>query len=135
MSEHPDREKQTYDTVEDYLAAASYTAEPRLLQMRAIIRDVLPHAEETMSHNLPSFYQHGVVVVQYAGLGEHTSLKFFPTAGVLGAFRSELAEFKTNKSGVRFSVEEPLPTELIKKIVAFRLDEAAKFAARKGSGS
>lgn len=134
MSDHPDREKQTYATVDDYLAAATYDVEPRLQQMRQIIRDVLPDATETISFNIPAYRQHGVVVVQFAGYTEHTSLNFFPTAGAFAAFSDELAPYSTSKSAIRFPLDEPLPVELIGKIAAFRLDEAAEFAARKKSG-
>jgi uncharacterized protein YdhG (YjbR/CyaY superfamily) len=135
MTGHPDREKQTYLTVDDYLAAATYDVEPRLAEMRRVVTETLPDAEETISHNLPSYRQHGLVVVQIAGQTEHTSLNFFPTAGVFARFEAELAAYSTSKSAIRFSLDEPLPLDLIAEITAFRLDEAAEFAARKRSGS
>lgn len=134
MSDHPDREKQTYTTVDDYLAAATYDVEPRLQEMREIIRAALPDADETISYNIPAYKQHGVVVVQFAGYSEHTSLNFFPTAGAFAAFNDELAPYSTSKSAIRFPLDEPLPVDLIKKIAAYRLEEAAEFAARKKSG-
>lgn len=134
MSQHPDREKQTYSTVDDYLAAATYDVEPRLLEMQRVIREALPDADETISYNIPAYKQHGVVVVQFAGYAEHTSLNFFPTAGAFARFDAELAPYKTSKSAIRFPLDEPLPLELIGDITRFRLEEAAEFAARKKSG-
>lgn len=134
MTGHPDREKQTYRSVEDYLAAATYDVEPRLLEMRRVVREALPDAEETISHNVPAYRQHGVDVVQIAGSADHTSLNFFPTAGAFARFDAELAAYSTSKSAVRFPLDEPLPLELIGAIARFRLDEAAAFAARKRSG-
>lgn len=134
MSQHPDREKQTYLTVDDYLAAATYDVEPRLIDTREVIRGVLPDAEETISYNIPTYRQHGVVVVQFAGHAEHTSLNFFPTAGVFARFEAELAPYSTSKSAIRFALDEPLPLDLIESITRFRLDEAAEFAARRRSG-
>jgi len=134
MAEHPDREKQTYATVEDYLAAAPYDVEPRLHEMRQVVREALPDAQETISHNIPAYRQHGVVVVQLAGHAEHTSLNFFPTAGAFAQFAAELTPYATSKSGIRFPLDEPLPVELIARIATFRLAEAAEFAARKKSG-
>jgi uncharacterized protein YdhG (YjbR/CyaY superfamily) len=134
MSDHPDREKQTYATVDDYLAAATYDVEPRLAEMRRVIRGVLPDADETISYNIPAYKQHGVVVVQFAGYTEHTSLNFFPTAGAFAQFSDELAGYSTSKSAIRFPLDEPLPLELIEKIAAYRLNEATEFAARKKSG-
>jgi uncharacterized protein YdhG (YjbR/CyaY superfamily) len=134
MTDHPDREKQTYTTVDDYVAAATYDVEPRLVEMRRVIRETLPDAEEKISYNIPAYVQHGVVVVQFAGYGEHTSLNFFPTAGAFARFDAELAPYKTSKSAIRFPLDEPLPLDLIAAIAQFRLAEAAEFAARKRSG-
>lgn len=131
MAGHPDREKQTYTTVDDYLAAATYDVEPRLAQMRRIIRQALPDAEETISHNIPAYRQHGVVIAQFAGHPDYTSINVFPTGGVLAHFDTELAAYKRSKTAIRFPLDEPLPTELIGRIAAFRLSEAADYAARK----
>jgi uncharacterized protein YdhG (YjbR/CyaY superfamily) len=133
MSEHPDREKQTYLTVDDYVSAATYDVEPRLQETRRIIQEALPDAEETISHNIPAYRQHGVVVVQFAGHPEHTSLNFFPTGATFARFDAQLAPYRTTKSGVRFPLDEPLPVDLIDQIVRFRLAEAAEYAARKRS--
>lgn len=135
MTGHPDREKQTYRTVDDYLAAATYDVEARLVEMRRVISETLPDAEETISYNIPAYRQHGVVVVQFAGHTEHTSLNLFPTAGALARFADELTPYATSKSAIRFPLDEPLPIDLIAAITEFRLAEAAEFAARKKSGS
>lgn len=134
MTGHPDREKQTYLSVDDYLAAATYDVEPRLLEMRRVIARTLPDAEETISHDIPAYRQHGVVVVQFAGHAEHTSLNFFPTAGAFAHFDAELSGYSTSKSAIRFPLDEPLPLDLIADVTAFRLAEAAEFAERRRSG-
>lgn len=134
MSQHPDREKQVYLSVDDYLAAASYEVEPRLAEMRRVVREALPDAEETIDHNLPAYRQHGVVIVQLAGQPEYTSLLVFPTGAVLARFDEQLRPYTTSKSAIRFSLDEPLPLELIADIARFRLSEAAEFAARRRAG-
>lgn len=131
MSEHPDREKQTYLTVDDYVTAATYDVEPRLQEMRRIIVEALPDAQETISYNIPAYRQHGVVVVQFAGQPEYTTLNFFPTGGTFARFDAQLAAYKTTKSAIRFPLDEPLPVDLIDQITRFRLAEAAEYAARK----
>ena len=134
MADHPDDEKRTFTTVDEFIEAATYDVEPRLVEMRRVIRATLPDAEETISYNIPAYKQHGVVIVQFSGYTEHTSLNFFPTAGAFAAFDDELAAYKTSKSAIRFPLDEPLPVDLIGRITAFRLDEAAAFAARKKTG-
>ena len=135
MTGHPDREKQTYRTVDDYLAAATYDVEARLVEMRRVVTETLPDADETISYNMPTYRQHGVVVVQLAGHAEHTSLNFFPTAGAFAHFAERLTPYSTSKSAIRFPLDEPLPVDLIADVAQFRLAEAAEFAARKRSGS
>ncbi|MCW2788968.1 MAG: hypothetical protein JWQ91_982 [Aeromicrobium sp.] len=135
MTEHADREKRTFATVDEFLEAATYDVEPRLAEMRRVISDALPDAEETISHDIPSYRQHGVDVVQFSGHDEHTSLNFFPTARTFAHFDTELQPYRTSKSAIRFPLDEPLPVDLIRAIAEFRLAEAAEFAARKRSGA
>lgn len=135
MTGHPDREKQVYRTVDDYLAAATYDVEARLVEMRRAVSQALPDAEETMSHNMPAYRQHGVVIVQIAGQTEHTSLNLFPTAATFAHFAERLEPYATSKSAIRFPLDQPLPLDLIADIASFRLAEAAAFADRRRSGS
>ena len=127
-------EKQHFTTVDEYIDASLPEVEPRLTQMRDIVRAAAPDADETISYNIPAYKQHGVVVVQFAGFTEHTSLTFFPTAGAFSQFATELLPYRTSKSAIRFDLDEPLPADLIDAIVRFRLDEAAAYAARKKTG-
>lgn len=130
----PDDGSQKFTTVDDYLAAALYDVEARLVETRRVIREALPDAEETISHNIPAYRQGGVLVVQFAGDSEQTSLNFFPTGGAFAHFSAELASYRTTKSSIRFPLTEPLPTDLIDSVVRFRAAEAAEFAARKRAG-
>jgi uncharacterized protein YdhG (YjbR/CyaY superfamily) len=135
MTSHADRERRTFTTVDEFIEAAAHDVEPRLVEMRRIIREALPDAEETISHNVPAYRQHGVVIVQLAGYTEDTSLGFFPTAGVFAHFRDELEGRPTSRSAIRFPLTEPLPTDLIRSVAEFRLAEAAAYAERKRSGA
>jgi uncharacterized protein YdhG (YjbR/CyaY superfamily) len=130
----PADEKTTFTTVDQYVEAAPYDVEPRLAEMRRVIRAAAPDAEETISYNIPAYKADGVVVVQFSGFTSHTSLNFFPTAGAFAKFDSELEPYATSKSAIRFPLDEPLPVDLIDLIVRFRVDEAAEYAARKKSG-
>ena len=83
------------------------------IETRRIIRAALPSAEETISYNIPAYKPDGLVVVQFAGYTEHTSLDFFPSAATFAHFTEELAPYKTSKSAIRFPIDEPLPVDLI----------------------
>ncbi|WP_332664361.1 iron chaperone [Aeromicrobium sp.] len=127
-------DKQKFTTVDEYLEAATYDVEPRLIETRRVIRAALPDAEETISYNIPAYKQDGVVVIQFAGYTEHTSLTFFPTAATFAHFAEELAPYRTSKSAIQFPLTEPLPVDLIDAITRFRAEEAAAYAARKQAG-
>ncbi len=127
-------ENQKFTSVDQYIEAAQFDIEPRLVEMRRIICSAAPHAEETISYDIPAYRAGGVVVVQFSGSASHTTLNFFPTAGAFAKFNDELERYATSKSAIRFPLTEPLPVDLIDAIVRFRVDEAAEYAARKKSG-
>jgi uncharacterized protein YdhG (YjbR/CyaY superfamily) len=127
-------EKTKFTSVDEYIEAAQFDVEPRLVEMRRIIRAAAPDTDETISYNIPAYKSDGVVVVQFSGFTEHTSLNFFPTAGAFAEFNAELEPYATSKSAIRFPLDQPLPVDLIDAIVRFRVDEAAEYAARKKSG-
>lgn len=127
-------DNQKFTTVDEYIEAATYGVEPRLVETRRIIRAALPDAEETISYNIPAYKQDGIVVIQFAGHTEHTSLNFFPTAATFAHFAEELAPFRTSKSAIQLPLDEPLPVDLIEAIARFRAEEAAAYAARKKAG-
>ena len=127
-------DKQKFTTVDEYIEASTYDIEPRLIETRRILRAVLPDAEETISYNIPAYQQDGVVIIQFAGYTEHTSLNFFPTAGAFARFAEEIAAYRTSKSAIRFPITDPLPVDLIDAIARFRAEEAAAYAQRKKTG-
>lgn len=131
MTEHPDREKKKFTSVDEYIDASLIGVEERLVEMRRIIRAAAPNTEETISYNIPAYKTDGVVVMQFAGFTEHTSLSFFPTAGAFAAHADELSAYKTSKSAIRFPLDQPLPEDLIDAIVRFRVNEVAAYVASK----
>ena len=127
-------DKQKFTTVDEYIEAATYDVEPRLIETRRILRAALPDAEETISYNIPAYQQDGLVVIQFAGYTEHTSLNFFPSAATFAHFAEELAPYRTSKSAIQFPLDAPLPADLIEAIARFRAEEAAAYAQRKRAG-
>jgi len=69
---------------------------------------------------MPTFFLNGNLV-HFAAYSEH--IGFYPTPSGIDAFKSELSKYKNAKGSVQFPIEEPLPIELIKKIVKFRVEE------------
>lgn len=116
------RGKPTPKSVDEYLAGVPEPARSTLQQIRAVIRSVVPtETTEVISYGIPMFKYKGMLV-GYAAFAKHCSL--FPTgSGVLKKFEKDLKNFPTSKGTIRFPVDKPLPTALLKKIVKTRVAE------------
>ncbi len=113
-------------TVEGYLAALPSEAREAMEELRGIIRKTAPKAEELISYQMPAYKYHGMLM--YIGAAKnHYSL--FPGNSTLikEQFEQELSAYDVSKGTIRFSYDQPLPVELIKKIVLTRMaqNEAA----------
>jgi len=117
-----------FTTVDEYFAAFPAEAKSLLKQMRKIIREAAPQAEELISYNMPAFKQGGALVY-YAAYKNH--IGFYPTASGIRNFTKELAGLETSKGAIRFPIDQPLPVALVKKIVKFRVTENKAKAALK----
>jgi uncharacterized protein YdhG (YjbR/CyaY superfamily) len=113
-----------YATVEEYLAAQTPGHRAALERLRKTIRATLPKdAEEKISYGMPAFYVGpGRPVCYYSAFKNHMSL--FPgSSATLKRFSKELKGFKTGAGTVQFTVDDPLPATLVKKIIKARLEE------------
>src|SRR5438270_10416182 len=111
--------RSTPKTVDEYLARVPEPAHGMLIKMRATIRSAVPaEAIETISYGIPAF-KHKEVLVWFAAFSDHCSL--FPTASVIAVFKHELPGFSISKGTVQFSIDKPLPTSLIRKMVKERV--------------
>lgn len=77
---------------------------------------------------MPTFYLDGNLV-HFAGYKNH--IGFYPTPSGITAFEEELKKYKYAKGSARFPLDEPLPIELITKIVQYRLKETEEANAKK----
>ncbi len=91
-----------------------------LEQMRDIIRRCAPEAEETMSYGMPAYQLNGMLVY-FAAWKKHIGL--YPTASGVAAFRDALAPHRTARGSIQFPLDQPLPADLIRRIVEFRVRE------------
>jgi uncharacterized protein YdhG (YjbR/CyaY superfamily) len=66
--------------------------------------------------------------VHFAGYARH--IGFYPVPSALEAFKEELKPYKTGKGSAQFPLGPPLPTDLIRRIVAFRIEESLRKASK-----
>jgi uncharacterized protein YdhG (YjbR/CyaY superfamily) len=107
-------------SIDEYIAAYPPDIRKKLIDMRVTIKKAAPGAEEKISYRMPAFAQKGMLVYFAA----HTNhIGFYPFTTALKAFSKELSAFRTSKGGVQFPYKDPLPLNLIQKMIEFRVKE------------
>lgn len=115
-----------YSTIDDYIASFPRETQILLQQVRSAIRKAAPEAGETINYGIPTFTLSGNLV-HFAAFEHH--IGFYPTPSGIENFRKELSVYESAKGSVKFPVDNPLPLDLISKIVKFRVNE--KMEAKK----
>jgi uncharacterized protein YdhG (YjbR/CyaY superfamily) len=108
-------------SISEYINTAPKEAHKKLREMRACIRDAAPGATESLKWGMPAF-SYRRILVMFAASKHH--IGFYPTPSAVKAFAKDLAKFATASASIRFSLENPLPLLLIRKITAFRVRES-----------
>lgn len=109
------------ETVETYIRNFPEETQRVLLQIRATIRESAPDAEEGIAYKMPAYKLNGKPLVYFAGYKNHIGFYAAPTGHE--AFASELSVYKQGKGSVQFALNQPIPYDLIRRIVAFRSAE------------
>ncbi|WP_127128544.1 iron chaperone [Pseudoflavitalea rhizosphaerae] len=120
-----------FKTVDEYIGTFPPDIQIKLREIRALIREAAPKAEEMISYNMPSYKQNGMLVY-FAANKAH--LGFYPATTSLEVFSNELSKFNGTKGSVHFPYDAPLPAKLISGIVKLRTkenDALAKIKAEK----
>ncbi len=108
------------NTIDGYIASFPIEVQEKLNMIRKVIREEAPDAEEKISYQMPTFAYYGNLV-HFAAYSKH--IGFYPAPSGIEAFQEELKEYKGAKGSVQFPLSKPIPYELIRKIVRFRLEE------------
>lgn len=103
-----------YNNVDEYLDNYSGETREKLESIRETIKKLVPNASEVISYGIPTFKLNGHLV-HYAGYTNH--IGFYPGSAPISEFEKELVDFKTSRGTIQFSIDKPLPLELIEKIV------------------
>jgi len=117
------------ESIDDYIAGFPAEIQVLLQQMRRTIHEAAPEATEAISYQMPTFKLHGNLV-HFAAFKDH--IGFFPAPSGIDAFTEEIAPYRTGKGTLQFSLTEPLPLDLVWRIVLYRVQENTAKAARKG---
>lgn len=123
-----DENKRALTTIDEYILQFPAEVQVILQELRQVITETAPEAREIISYQMPTFYLKGNLV-HFAAYKKH--IGFYPTPTGIEAFKDELSIYKGAKGSVQFPVDRPIPFNLIRKIVKFRVDENLKKAEEK----
>lgn len=107
-------------TIDEYIAQFDGDIKKKLVELRRVIKEEAPQAEEKISYQMPTFAQNGNLV-HFAAFKNH--IGFYPAPSGIENFQKELARYKTSKGAIQFPMEEDIPMDLVREIVKFRLKE------------
>jgi uncharacterized protein YdhG (YjbR/CyaY superfamily) len=117
-----------YQNVDEYMAQLPDDRRAVMEQLRSTIRSAAPDASEAISYNMPAFRLAGRFLVSYEAFKRHYSL--FPWSdGMVEELGEEMKPYAVGKGTIRFPADQPIPLDLVARIVAIRNREVAQEAA------
>jgi uncharacterized protein YdhG (YjbR/CyaY superfamily) len=111
-------------TVNEYIKSFPKPTKVLLKQVREVIKETAPEAEEFIGYGMPAYKLNKKPLVYFAGYEKH--IGFYATPNGHEKFAKELSKYKQGKGSVQFPINAPMPLTLIKKIVVFRVKENLK---------
>jgi len=95
-----------------------------LERLRKLIHEVAPEAEEAMRYGIPTFRLNDKNLVHFSAFKNH--IGFYPTPSAIIEFKKKLSEYKWAKGSVQFPLDKPIPYDLVRRIVKFRVKDLVK---------
>ena len=120
--------KVKFNSIDEYIGLFPSEVQDILITLRKVIKETAPEATEKISYQMPTFAMQGNLV-HFAAFKKH--IGFYPAPSGVAAFTDKLVEYKTSKGAIQFPIDKPLPYELIREIVRYRVDENRKRAEDK----
>ncbi len=116
------------DAIEEYGLSFPKKVQTILKKLRRIVKDKAPDALEGMSYGMPGYKTNGKPLIYFAAYKNHIGLYATPKGHE--AFSKDLAKYKQGKGSVQFPLDEPMPYELIERIVALRVKQNSEKAGK-----
>ena len=108
--------------VDEYLRGIEEPKRSTLQALRRTILEIIPDAEQIISYRVPAFRLEGTTVAGFAAFRNH--LSYLPFSGsVLSRLSKELSGYTMTKSSLHFSIDRPLPKQLVRKLINVRITE------------
>ena len=114
--------------IDEYIAGFPDDVQKILQKIRMTIRKVAPGAREGISYQIPTFVLNGNLIF-FAAFKNHVSV--YPAPRGDEAFKQELSGYEGGKGTVRFALDKPIPFDLIRRFVKFRIAKNLETAKAK----
>ena len=110
-----------FETIDEYISTFPSDVQQILEKLRKAIHDSAPNAQEAISYGIPAFKLNGDLVY-FAAFKKH--IGFYPRGpSAIEAFKDELSGYEQSKGTIRFPLDQPIPFDLVKRIVRFRVQQ------------
>ena len=116
-----------YSTIDEYIEQFPPDIQLILNELRRVIAEAAPQPQEKISYQMPTFALKGNLV-HFAAYKNH--IGFYATPTGHEKFATELSNYKQGKGSVQFPLNQPIPYDLIKRIVEFRVEENMQYAKK-----
>lgn len=107
-------------TIDEYIAASPLDVRPILQEIRRVVREEAPDADEVISYRMPAFRQKGILIY-FAAFKHHIGL-YPPVSGDASLVKA-VAPYAGPKGNLKFPLDKPIPFDLIRRIVRQRLKQ------------
>ncbi len=110
-----------FRTIDEYIESFPENVRDILEKLRDTIRKTAPGAAESISYQMPTFKLDRKRLLYFSAWKNHIGFYSVPIGDA--AFRKELSPYSGEKGSLRFPMDKPIPYDLVKKIVMFRMGE------------
>ncbi|MFT3876665.1 MAG: DUF1801 domain-containing protein [Propioniciclava sp.] len=104
-------------SIDEYLDGVDPAYRPELERIRALVTRLMPSVEETISYRMPTLKYKGRALVYFTASKKHMS--FYPSSWAIEELKDRLSGYRTTEHAIQFTLENPLPSELIEDLVRF----------------
>lgn len=111
----------TMATVDEYLASFPAVERAALENLRQIIKSAAPDATEGIGYGMPDFKYKGKRLISF-GAWKHHGAIYGMNAQIAEEYQGLSNSFDVSGGTIRFAANEPLPPELVQKLVQARID-------------
>lgn len=113
-----------FDNIDEYISFFPENVQIILEEIRQLIRDLAPEADECISYNMPAFKlgkKRDDILVYFAGYKNH--IGFYPMPATIAHFEADLKDYKYAKGSIQFLLRKEMPYDLMRKMLLFRLKQ------------